>query len=131
VRRGKKREAELVGPWRSIHGAIWLIGLAILFWRGWWWPGLLVLIAVSTIAEAVIKLAVPSSTVPEDRTEEVSVAPPPVEHSEPHGTEHRADLLPSECQKCGAPIRGNEVKWTGSRSADCPYCGANLAMRSE
>ncbi len=38
---------KLVGPWRSIHAAVWLIGLAILFWTGNWWPGILVLIAIS------------------------------------------------------------------------------------
>jgi hypothetical protein len=38
-----ERKTRLVGPWRNIHGAIWLIGLAILFWKGWWWPGILIL----------------------------------------------------------------------------------------
>ena len=57
-------ERKLVGPWRSIHGAVWLIGLAILFWKGWFWPGILVLIGISAIVEAVIRLAMPGSTEP-------------------------------------------------------------------
>jgi hypothetical protein len=42
--------------------------------------------------------------------------------------EHRLELLPSICPKCGGPIRGHDVKWTGPQSADCPFCGSNLPM---
>lgn len=101
---------KLTGPWRTIHGAIWLIGLAILFWQGWFWPGILVLMALSAILEAVIQLAVPTAVAPEYR-------------------EHRPELLPSACPKCNAPISGDEVKWTGPQSASCPYCSANLPMK--
>jgi hypothetical protein len=135
------QERKLVGPWRSIHGAVWLIGLAILFWKGWFWPGILVLIAISGVVEAVIRLNVPSSTEPviEDKgpeeakpVAEPQTPPAPVPAVE--GTPapiHRADLLPSVCPKCNAPIRGNEVKWTGPQSANCAYCGANLPAKSE
>lgn len=44
--------------------------------------------------------------------------------------EHRAELLPAICSQCGGPILGHEVKWTGTQSADCPYCGANLPMKN-
>lgn len=101
---------KLTGPWRTIHGAIWLIGLAILFWLDWFWPGILVLMALSAILEAVIQLAVPTAVAPEYR-------------------EHRPELLPSSCPKCNAPISGDEVKWTGPQSASCPYCSANLPMQ--
>jgi hypothetical protein len=131
---GKKK---LVGPWRQIHGAIWLIGLAILFWKGWWWPGILVLVAISAITEAVIQIAVPQAAVEEVPAAAENLAPetpipatpPPVVVAGVPQREHRADLLPSECPKCGAPVRGNEVRWTGVQSADCPYCGANLPMQ--
>lgn len=127
------KEKKLVGPWRTIHGAIWLIGLAILFWKGWWWPGILVLIAISGIAEALIRLLVPGSSEPvEEKTEEKKegiMPPPAVEPTGEPEAEYRADLLPSECPKCNAPARGNEVKWTGPRSANCAYCGANLPMK--
>jgi hypothetical protein len=43
--------------------------------------------------------------------------------------EHRLELLPSTCPKCGGPLHGDNVKWTGAQSADCPYCGVNLPMR--
>ena len=38
------------------------------------------------------------------------------------------EILDEKCPKCGAPVRGDEVKWTGQQSADCSYCGANLPM---
>ncbi len=34
--------------------------------------------------------------------------------------------LPSECPKCAAPVRSDEVGWIDSHSAECPYCGAVL-----
>ncbi len=45
--------------------------------------------------------------------------------------EHRLELLPSTCPSCGGPISGRQVKWTGRQSADCPYCGVNLPMRTD
>jgi len=134
------QERKLVGPWRTIHGAVWLIGLAILFWKGWFWPGILVLIGISAIVEAVIRLNVPGAAEPvvEDKgpvAKSVTEpqAPPaaaPVVEGTPSPV-HRADLLPSVCPKCNAPVHGNEVKWTGPQSANCAYCGANLPSKSE
>ena len=69
------KSGKLTGPWRSIHGAIWLIGLAILFWKGWFWPGILVLVAVSAIAEAVIQIAVPDAVEKKDDEHEKMPAP--------------------------------------------------------
>ena len=124
----KEDKPELTGPWRSIHGAIWLIGLAILFLKGWWWPGILVLLAVSGIAEALIRQYVPDAV---DKTEPF-VPPMPVTSQTTRTastSEHRLDLLPATCPNCGGPTRGHEVKWTGPQSADCPYCGVNLPMK--
>ena len=136
-----RRGTRLAEPWRGIHGAVWLIGLAILFWTGRWWPGILVLVAISVILEAVIKLAVPGAVAPVlEPDDEKPPAPPPPVASEKPGffrktrflePQHRADLLPSKCPGCGAPIREPEVQWTGPQSADCLYCGTNLPMRLE
>jgi hypothetical protein len=127
--RNRDRKKKLVGPWRNIHGAVWLIGLAILAWKNWWWPGILVLIAASGIVEALIMQFAPNSFEEEDESPSPSSSPPPPEKkiSAPVA-EHRPELLPSNCLRCGAPIRGHEVKWTGAQSANCPYCGANLPM---
>jgi hypothetical protein len=123
----RERRNKLVGPWRNIHGAIWLIGLAILALTKWWWPGILVLVALSMIIEAILMQSAPQAF----ETEESAVSPSPAPSPPAPASaveEHRLELLPSICPKCGGPIRGHEVKWTGVQSADCPYCGANLPM---
>lgn len=129
-----EQKPKLVGPWRALHGAIWLIGLAILAWQGWWWPGILVLVAISVVIEALLRQYAPQAFEKAEQT--ASPLPPssPLVQSPQALSEsdHPFELLPSECPRCGGPIRGHEVKWTGPRSADCPFCGANLPMgRSE
>jgi hypothetical protein len=120
---------KLVGPWRSIHLAVWLIGLAILAWTGNWWPGILVLVAISAVVEALIRRYAPGA-VDEEQTAGPAAAPAevPAPPAAVPPREHRLELLPSICPGCGGPIRGHEVKWTGAQSADCPYCGVNLPM---
>ncbi len=118
-RRGVRR-SRLTGPWRNVHGAVWLAGLALLAWKGWWWPGILVLVAVSMLVEALIMTLSPQSVARRD-------APAPV----PPPQSSRVDLLPSSCPKCAGPIHGKDVIWTSPRSADCPYCGTCLPMRKE
>lgn len=125
-----EKKQKLAGPWRNIHGAVWLIGLAILAIKGWWWPGILVLVAVSMVVEALITALVPGALEEEQPEPPVPLAggaaPPAPAAPQP---EHRPELLPVVCPRCGGPIRGHEVKWTGLNSADCPFCGANLPMR--
>ena len=120
-------------PWRTVHALIWLVGLYILISRGWIFPGIFVLIAISAILEGIFRQSSPRSfevgnpvsapvetpLIP-DRTP-AAVYPAPVQ-------EHRIDLLPQYCPACNAPVRGHEVKWTGPQSANCPYCGTNLPM---
>ena len=126
----KEQKRRLVGPWRNLRGAVWIIGLAILAWQDWWWPGILVLAGISLLLEAVLMQYAPQAFEKiEPPLAPSPVAATPVKSSPaPSVSEHRIDLLPSVCAKCGGPIRGHEVKWTGSQSADCPYCGANLTM---
>ena len=130
-----ERKKRLVGPWRNLHGAIWLVGLAVLFWRGWFWPGILVLIALSMALEGILLRLAPQAFEEEPEAEAGPLPnPPPNSTNLGEGVkaapipEHRGELLPSNCPKCGGPIRSGEVKWTGTQSADCPYCGANLPM---
>ncbi len=125
---------KLVGPWQSLHAVIWLIGIYILATRDWWWPGILVLIAVSAVYEGLLRQLVPGAYVEEKPVQAGPVqAPPPVATAPAPAPvaiiqEHRAELLPQVCPNCNAPIRGHEVKWTGLQSANCPYCGTNLPM---
>jgi len=127
----KKRK--LVGPWRNIHGAVWLIGLAILAWKGWWFPGIFVLIAVSMILEAVLMKFAPHAY-EEEKEHPESPSTPPADTASlaaDQTPERHPELLPAVCPKCGAPVRAHEVRWTSPQSADCSFCGANLPMKSE
>jgi hypothetical protein len=104
----KPTEQELPVPWQRIQGAIWMLGIAILAWQNWWWPGILVLVAISGLAQGIVQLFYSR------KNEETQL------------TQERAAWLPSVCPNCGGPISVSTVNWTGSDTADCPYCKANL-----
>jgi predicted RNA-binding Zn-ribbon protein involved in translation (DUF1610 family) len=90
----------------KIQGAIWLIGLAVLAWQGWWWPGILVLVAISGLTEAGLKWYANKQR----REQEVATV--------------RRAAVPATCPNCGSPITATTVKWTSDTTAVCPYCGS-------
>jgi hypothetical protein len=128
----KRPKKELVGPWRSLHLVIWLLGLYILGSHSWWWPGILVLVAISAIYEGLLQRFLPDAYEEQAQGETVNTgripSQPAPDLAPPPPPEHRIDLLPQVCPSCNGPIRGHEVKWTGPQSANCPYCGTNLPM---
>ena len=106
--RGKKDKEELPQPWKEIQGAVWMIGIAILFWQGWWWPGILVLAAISGLVEAGLRVYV------KRQQEQVAI------------DTLRRTALPDVCPKCGSPLAADTVKWTNAVDATCPYCGSRV-----
>ncbi|MEZ4662468.1 MAG: zinc ribbon domain-containing protein [Caldilineaceae bacterium] len=98
-------------PWGQVQGAVWLIGLAILAWQGWWWPGILILVAISGITEGIIR------------------------NYTAHGEESKAleqqrtSSLPEQCPSCGSPVDAQSVKWVSQTTANCPYCGTKLTRQ--
>jgi hypothetical protein len=134
-------KVRVLGPRRSLHGIIWLVGLIILAVKGWWWPGILVLVLISFIYEAYLRRSAPQAYVEQSPEENAPSTPPsegsatvdnpaPVVASNPAPAAplYPLELLPPVCPSCNGPIRGHEVKWTGPQSANCPYCGTNLPM---
>ena len=122
---------------RPLHGAIWMIGLGILFFTGHWWPGILILVGISAILGAVWRDSDEAPTLPQNDWERPAASPvapasqpvvtaPPAPTPTPVNSAPRVDLLPSTCPRCGAPVRSNEIKWTSTHSATCTYCGSNL-----
>lgn len=101
-------DEELPMPWPQVQSAVWLIGLAILFWQGWLWPGILVLTAISGLIQAGLHLYVKS------RQERAILE-----------TE-RAARLPENCPNCGGPLNASSVRWTSTNTAVCPYCNATV-----
>ena len=39
----------------EIQGGLWLIGIAVIVWQGWYWPGLLILAGLSAVIEGIIR----------------------------------------------------------------------------
>jgi hypothetical protein len=139
MRRFYRRRGRFIHPFRPLKGVIWLIGLGILAMTGHWWPGILVLIGLSMVLEAVWRESMPqtfdedvgqaplppASPAPIPPAVGTPIAPAPVTPS------HRVDLLPATCPNCGGPARANEVKWAGPQSAVCAFCGSTLPMKKE
>ena len=114
-------------------GAVWLIGLAVLFYTGHWWPGILILVGISMVLSTAWrgseKQAPPNDDfkMPNNQPAPWTVMPPaPTSAPAPVNNSARVDLLPSTCPRCGAPVRSNEVKWMNTQSATCSYCGSTL-----
>ena len=132
----REPKKKLVDLWRSLHGVIWVLGIIILTSRGWWWPGILVLFAISAIYEGLLQHFAPEAYVEEEPEESakpagtIRIEPAPT-FAPPAPQEHRIELLPQVCPNCNAPIRGHEVRWTGPQSANCAYCGSNLPMNKD
>jgi len=134
--RRKNRMRRVMRRRGQFHAALWLIGLAVLAITGRWWPGILVLVIISVLLETAVKRRdqsdsdeAASETVTEE-TPEVSPAPAPrVESVAPPMEAHKAEWLPLNCPKCGAPTRAADIHWTGDSSAACPYCGSNLPLK--
>jgi hypothetical protein len=109
----KADQGELPGSWRQIHGAVWLIGLAIIAWQGWWWPGILVLVAISGLVQAAISLYL-------NRQSEQKTL-----------VEQRERRLPAFCPNCGGPIDAAKVRWSAPLTAICPFCGSSIKAFDE
>lgn len=103
-------ERALPKHYRALHGAIWLIGLAIIAWQGWWWPGILVLVAISVLVEAGLRMLA-------DRTAHTETV---------HTT--RVRNLPEHCPNCGGPLSPDSVTWANDVTAICPYCRAAIKV---
>jgi len=123
----KNDKEQTASNWRFIHTVFWLIGIAVIALNDWWWPGILVLVAVSMILRALLQHRTPSPL--DDEQGAWQTNDPDMILSTRKGDKHNPELLPSKCSKCGGPIREHEVRWTRSRSAECPFCEAKLPMR--
>lgn len=126
---------------KSIQSGIWLIGIGILLLTGYWWPGILILIGLSMLANAMI---------PEDTPVRVEMPAPAATKEEAQAstgaednippalgtgylstpTVHSTALLPGACPMCGGPVLAMEaeLEWTGYQSARCPWCAVELPL---
>jgi hypothetical protein len=35
-------------------------------------------------------------------------------------------VLPTNCEKCGARVRSDEIEWIDAQTAECAYCGSPI-----
>ena len=94
-----------------INAVTWTLGLAIIAWLDWWWPGIMVLVAISAIASPVLAMV-------QQRREDDYKA----EETERALHTARAETLPARCPACGAPLSAATVNWRSPTTATCPYC---------
>ncbi len=107
------KERNLPGIYAAVQSAIWLIGLALLAWTGWWFPGILVLVAISGITQALLKRMATSDEEKAKTIENARAA---------------ALAVPANCPTCGAAISASSVTWTTPTTAACPYCKAAIPL---
>jgi hypothetical protein len=123
----------------GLGGIIWIVGIFFMIRYGFWWPGILVLIGITAMLGSMWRETPPppapptigNPPAPASPQAPAPIAPPapiPLRPAPANSSEHRVDLLPATCGRCGAPMRAQDVKWTGPKSASCPYCGSTLNM---
>lgn len=110
-----KDKDELPGAWQQAEVVIWLVGLAVLAWQGWWWPGILILSAIGGIYHAVVRVYLSR----QDNVKEVKAQTARLD-------EERSVWIPASCPSCGGPINIQTLIWTGPQSGSCPYCSTNI-----
>ena len=113
-------EPNLRGLYGAVQSAIWLVGLAILFWTGYWFPGILILVAISGVTQAL--LASMASRQEQKAAEQAALAA---------SARSAAMAVPPNCPTCGAAISAGSVTWTGPATAQCPYCKAAIPLKTE
>lgn len=126
---------------KSVQSGIWLIGIGVLLLTGYWWPGILILIGLSMLANAMIPedaparvdMPAPTPDVEESvPTPEAEAGIPPAlgEGYSPTPPTHSSALLPDVCPMCGGPVLAMqaELDWTGYQSARCPWCAVELPL---
>jgi len=107
--RARDKEKEHLPPhWQRVHGAIWLVGLAILFWYGKIFPGILVLVAISGLIQAGLLAYVKRQQESESLATTREVHPP------------------ENCPNFGGPLNAGSERWQGKQSPICPLCGSTV-----
>ncbi len=120
----KSNEPEFPFQWQQVQGAIWLIGMAILFFTGNWFPGILVVMAVSALSQAAIAAYLKRGEEQRAQAERLRVE----QRAQREAEDARAGALPPICPGCGAPLTATTVLWRSATTAACPYC--NRAIKA-
>lgn len=120
----------------AVQGAIWLVGIGVLALTDWWWPGILFVIAASTLLGGFLVQALPPLTpdpaapaagLPRMGSQPPTPAPPVMSAvgvtQEPPPVEVK---LPARCPNCGGPTGAGAAHAFGNNPHVCHYCGSRL-----
>lgn len=128
----------------ELTGALWMIGMGVLFITGWWWPGILILMGVVSVVSAMAGEWNWDGE-PEAQTEQkpkrarpVEATPPPSPFSSTEpltrmetalqavrpATPAAPLRLPEFCPHCGAPTRA--LRHFAPQPDECAFCGGGL-----
>jgi hypothetical protein len=131
---------------RNVITAVWLIGLGILWLTDLLWPGILVLIGVGMLVQAMLprEVAAPpparrekpaldervEAEVDEWEDDDAEIPAFMLDDSEKKAP-NRNDLLPVECPACGGPVAENahKVQWRAAETAICPFCETDISLK--
>lgn len=105
------RAQRFVAPRQGVTGAIFMIGLAILFATDWFWPGILVLLGITSLVGAYIERSQPHDDIPlrvEEPLKELRYA--------------------AQCTSCGAATPPELQEGSTQKAAVCSYCGSPLEL---
>lgn len=109
------KSLNFAAPRQGITGAVFMIGLAILFATDWFWPGILVLVGVTSLLGAYVERSAPDDDDIPLRVDRPDEEPPqPVRYA-------------SQCASCGATTPQElQDGATAQQSAFCSFCGSQL-----
>ena len=109
---------KFTAPRHGLTGAIFMIGLAILFATDWIWPGILVLVGVTSLVGAYLGRSDPD---PDDI---------PLRVDQPLEGEQRPTVrYTAQCASCGAATPQELLEGTSTElNAVCGFCGSPLAQ---
>lgn len=109
---------KFTAPRQGLTGAIFMIGLAILFATDWIWPGILVLVGVTSLVGAYL-----GRSEPDDDDIPLRVDKPL--EDEPR----RFVRYAAQCASCGAATPRELLEGSQPESnAVCGFCGSRLAQ---
>jgi hypothetical protein len=112
------KNTTFTAPRQGLTGAVFMIGLAILFATDWIWPGILVLLGVTSLVGAYVGRTEPD---PDDI---------PLRVDRPLGNEQPPTIRYSpQCASCGATTPQALQEGTSSQpDAVCDFCGTPLVQ---
>ena len=111
------KNTTFTAPRQGLTGAVFMIGLAILFATDWIWPGILVLLGVTSLVGAYVGRTEPDpDDIPLRVERPLGDEPPPTMRYAPH------------CASCGAATPQElQDGSTTEPNAVCGFCGSPLA----